>query len=147
MQGLSPYRISKQLNFPLNIIRGIRERGNFNDIFVDGYIEWEKENPARKLQEHFTKEEVIEIKSRLITGESKQRIADRLEIDVERIYKIERGLTYSHIKVTGFSPKSVHPLWNTGSNKPNTKLTEELIPLIRVLHKRKTLLENKLVNF
>lgn len=147
MQGLSPYRISKQLNFPLNIIRGIRERGNFNDIFVDGYIEWEKENPARKLQEHFTKEEVIEIKSRLITGESKQRIADRLEIDVERIYKIERGLTYSHIKVTGFSPKSVHPLWNTGSNKPNTKLTEELIPLIRVLHKRKNLTRKQIGEF
>ena len=101
MQGLSLPNF-KTVKFPLNIIRGIRERGNFNDIFVDGYIEWEKENPARKLQEHFTKEEVIEIKSRLITGESKQRIADRLEIDVERIYKIERGLTYSHIKVTGF---------------------------------------------
>ena len=105
MQGLSPYRISKQLNFPLNIIRGIRERGNFNDIFVDGYIEWEKENPARKLQEHFTKEEVIEIKSRLITGESKQRIADRLEIDVERIYKNRKGFNIFTYKSYWFFSK------------------------------------------
>lgn len=139
MKGFSSYQISNQMNIPLSFVRGIREKGNYKDISIPGYSEWEEANPVLRLNEQLTAEIVIKIKLELIKGQSYENIADNLEVEKDRIYKIHRGLTYSNIVVEGFEPKSVHPFWNTGSNKPNTKLTEELIPLIRVLHKRKNL--------
>lgn len=105
LKGLTPMEVSKKFNIPVTIVLGIRHCRTWT--YIEPYLEPPKRYKIRETVESkksryhgdkLSKEQVSNIKKKILLGEKSAKISNELSIDISKIDKIKQGKTYKNIK-------------------------------------------------